>query len=278
MGSGLLNAHLAVESALALHRWFLTPMGERFAQALGDELLPFQDCLRGDTLLQLGLCGKSPWLSKLDFQRHWVFSPAHVKQQDVRCLYHDIPLPSKEVSCVLAPLMLETFSAEHPLDEIDRVLASMGHVVFIGVNPWSLWGAWSYLGKHSFYESLPMHLYSAMKLKRAMLARGYQLVSLSDFYYIPPIRSARWLKRLDFLEATGKLSGIIPSGFYCLIMQKRQIPLTWSIAPKTARAFLSDIRTPLVGARFQDFFRNFSILKLYKRYTRRSVKSRDWGA
>jgi hypothetical protein len=59
-----------------------------------------------------------------------------------------------------------------------------------------------------------------------MLARGYEQCWLSSFYYIPPVGSEYWLRKLGFLNQMSKMVSPYPPGFYCLILQKQDPCMT----------------------------------------------------
>ncbi len=95
----------------------------------------------------------------------------------------------------------------------------MGYVVFFGINPYSLWGLYLRLKRHSCFGQKAKSVFS---LQRAMLHRGYVQSYLSSFYYIPPVQTEKSLEKLKLLNLLGKMISPCPAGFYCLIMQKYQ--------------------------------------------------------
>lgn len=206
---------------IALQSWFQTPQGHGVAQAFAAELTLNQLSLRGKYLLQLGDCGENPWLNALHYSYKWFLSPTVDAGNSIRASITALPLERDSMDCVVAPLTMEASAQDkHPLDEIDRVLKSMGYVIFLGINPWSFWGASLRWGRLSCFAHATATLSSSLSLKHAMLARGYQQCMLSSFYYIPPIHQETWIHKLAFLNQMGKMVWPYPAGFYCLIMQK----------------------------------------------------------
>ena len=53
-----------------------------------------------------------------------------------------------------------------------------------------------------------------------MKRRGYRQYFFDTFDYAPPIKSARMIKALEFLNSMGKMIALAPPGFYCILMQK----------------------------------------------------------
>ena len=149
-----------------------------------------------------------------------------------------LPIERDSIDCVIAPLSLEAFTqGKNPIDEIDRVLKPMGHVIFLGINPISFWGVSLLLRRLNCFGQSSTTLTSALTLKRIMLPRGYVQCALSSFYYIPPVTSEFLIEKLEFLNEMGKMISPFPAGFYCFIAQKYQY-----IAPS--------LRMPLTESKF----------------------------
>lgn len=206
----------------ALNEWFQSSLGLSIAHEFTRQLHPIFDCLKGATLLQLGNCAENPWLDTLDFKSKWIAAPFNIeKKVNVICSLNQIPLNRNSIDCVLAPLTIEPFSNYlNIVDEIDRILKPMGYVVFLSINPWSLWGwAMKWRLVHCFSDhSVKMH--TPFHLNRVMTQRGYRQCSLNHFYYIPPVTNQALLKKLVFFNEVGKMLWPFPSGFYCYIAQK----------------------------------------------------------
>ncbi|PJD93892.1 MAG: methyltransferase [Legionella sp.] len=206
---------------IALQHWFQTPQGQGVAQAFTAELSISQSNLRGKYLLQLGDCGDNPWLNDLSYSCKWFLSPALGAGGSINASISAIPIERESIDCIVAPLTMEASAqGKNPIDEIDRILKSMGYVIFLGINPWSFWGASLRWGRLSCFAHASASLSSSLSLKHALLSRGYQQCWLSSFYYIPPINHKTWIHKLAFLNQMGKMVWPYPAGFYCLIMQK----------------------------------------------------------
>ncbi|HVT62817.1 MAG TPA: methyltransferase, partial [Legionellaceae bacterium] len=133
-----------------------------------------------------------------------------------------LPIDRESMDCIIAPLTMEAARRDkNPLDELDRVLRPMGYLIFLGINPWSFWGASLRWGRLSCFAHASARLSSSLSVKHAMVARGYRQCFLSSFYYIPPINNEYWIHKLEFLNQMGKMVWPYPAGFYCLIMQKQ---------------------------------------------------------
>lgn len=208
----------------ALNDWFSSPQGIDVSQSFTTELAHLREFLYGETLLQLGDCGDNHWLQKLHYSHKWLATPyTNLARSTVVSSFNQLPLDRNSVDCVVAPLTMEAFTRQrNPIDEIDRVLKPMGYVIFFGINPLSLWGAMMRLGRLPCFGSLSGHAMSGFFIKRAMLHRGYIQCNLSSFYYIPPVRTKKWVDKLEILNELGKMIWPCPAGFYCFVAQKYQ--------------------------------------------------------
>jgi hypothetical protein len=205
----------------SLDAWFRSAQGVEVGHFFTSELNHLKDLLRGEVLLQLG--GELSWLHDLHFNHKWCAAPYLNQSSTVITAFNQLPLERNSVDCIVAPLVMEAFTkSDSPIDEIDRVLKPMGHVIFFGVTPLSLWGFAIQLRRLSCYGHLAAKPRSLLLLKRAFLHRGYVQCHLSTFYYIPPLSSKKWMDKLNVLNELGKIISPAPAGFYCLVLQKYQ--------------------------------------------------------
>lgn len=206
----------------ALNEWFKTFLGVFVAQEFTTELDHAKDYLKGETLLQLGNCGANSWLNALDFKHKWIASPFPLSHQtNLTCSLNQIPLTRNSIDCILIPLSLEPFASNMTLiDEIDRVVKPMGFIVFLSINPWSIWGGAMKSGLLHCFSDHQVSMRTSLNLNRIFLQRGYRQCLLSNFCYTPPVTNKSILKRLTFLEEVGKMVWPFPSGLYCYIAQK----------------------------------------------------------
>jgi hypothetical protein len=205
-----------------LDNWFYSPQGVWLSQYFLETLKAYHSILRGNHLLQLGLCGTNSWLNELGFSYKWIASPysSHQHNQIVTSLAQ-LPLEKASMDCVCAPLTMEAFKNNHAIiDEMDRILKPMGYLVILGINPLSFWGAASKFGLLSGVSSRTLTLHSSFSVNRACIARGYKQHALINFGYLPAFKTSERFKQLFFIEEVGKMLWPFPAGFYCYIAQK----------------------------------------------------------
>ncbi len=219
--------------------WFNTPQGERFAYALALQIEHLHGDLGGRELLQIGGCGAHPWLSSLAYPDQWIVDRKPLPGAlMVMASPHALPFAKHSMDCIVAPLCMELGDpqritrcsaeknrhADHAiLDEMDRVLRPMGHLIFAGINPLSLWGMALKLGWLPGLNRQTTHLMSSYHLKRMLIERGYVVRGFVNFHYLWPVNQPYWIHKLEFLNEMGKMLTPFPAGFYCLIVQKYEL-------------------------------------------------------
>lgn len=208
----------------ALDEWFNTPQGICVAHAFVNELNAVSDFFSGKRLIQLGNCGDNLWLPSLRFRQKSLITPCRdTPNADLFSSLHYLPIDKNSVDCIIAPLTLEAFAHDKsPIDEFDRILKPMGYIVFLGINPWSFWGAALRWGRLACFGDASATLSSSLSIKHAMTQRGYSQCMLRSFYYIPPVASEYLIEKLSFFNEMGKMLWPFPAGFYCYIVQKHQ--------------------------------------------------------
>ncbi len=157
--------------------------------------------------------------------------------------FEQLPLKNHSVDVLLLPHTLEFEKNPHQiLREVERVLVAEGKAVFLGFNPFSLWGLWHKyweLKKHIAVNSrdknaincqvpLPScgHLISQRRLRDWLKLLGFDITLVNEYFYRPPIRSTVLLDKLEFMEMAGQFSKILPAGGYLLVATKRVSTLT----------------------------------------------------
>lgn len=227
----------------ALDNWFASPLGYSLAQEFKKQLLPFRNYLQGDNLLQLGHGTPGGWLDELSFKNKWIATPSSCNEpNELICSLDQLPMQRNSLDCIIAPLVLELFNPDgYLINELDRVLKPMGYVIFLCFNPWSLWGGALVGGLLDCYADRSFKMHTSFHLNRLLLQRGYRQCSLTNFYYIPPVRNKILINKLAFFNEIGKMLWPFPAGFYCYIAQKYE-PLSPSLFLKPIS---TDFITPL---------------------------------
>lgn len=229
-----------------LDEWFTSDLGARILQAFSEELLPIKEILTGNNLIQFG-CYPEQSFHSLRYGHKWAVTPYASANSHFISSFNHLGIDRHSVDCVLAPLTLEAFANKSELlDEIDRILKPLGHVVFFGINPFSLWGLWLWAAHPSCFGEVAFQPKpkSVISLKLAMMHRGYVQCHLSEFYYAPPVKTKKWLEKFEFFNTLGKMISPLPAGFYCFVVQKYQENSPGRILPVN-KNYITNVSRPL---------------------------------
>ncbi|HGG59549.1 MAG TPA: methyltransferase domain-containing protein [Gammaproteobacteria bacterium] len=212
-----------------LSAWYASPRGQVFARKLQEAVAPWLQGIFGYHAVQLGMC---PALSLLEQSRinHRVMAD-YPDCGDVLCRPEALPFESDSIDLLVAAHCLEVSDDPHALlREAERALVAEGHLLVIGIDPWTLWGGWRKLsGRGS-------QLYSQSKVKDWLGLLGFdfqrsQMLPMFDVHL--PLGMAS-------LPKTGQFANLLASniaGGYAMLAKKRVTTLTpitppWRRAPK----------------------------------------------
>ncbi|AQZ95490.1 class I SAM-dependent methyltransferase [Halopseudomonas phragmitis] len=136
---------------------------------------------------------------------HWPFAPQSL---DVVVLHHGLDF-------CLAPRTL--------LREACQAVRAGGHMLIFGFNPWSAWGLSHFAGRDWFSEA---GFVSPSRLIDWLELLGFVVEKRVDGCYRPPLRSQRWLDRLQRLERLSGRHRIPGGGFYFLVARRQMLGAT----------------------------------------------------
>ncbi|MDH3355301.1 MAG: class I SAM-dependent methyltransferase, partial [Chromatiales bacterium] len=174
----------------------------------------------GYNLLQIG---GSPFIDSL------AFSP--IKQRIIlgeggglTALPEHLPIASDSIDLVILPHAIELSDDPHQLlREVERVLIPEGHLLILGFNPWSLWGARRWISRNSGELPWSARFFSANRVDDWLALLGFErLQRLCHLFQLPfhrPLISERI--ELLFKRYFPRLGG-----GYCLLVRKRVSTLT----------------------------------------------------
>ena len=130
----------------------------------------------------------------------------------LHCDFDALPFPNQSLDLVVLPHTLELARDPHDtLREVERVLRPEGRVVINGFNPASLWGLRQRAGqlRQRLGGSGPLYLPSAGdfigygRVRDWLRLLGFEVERGRFGLFRPPLRSARGLDRMAWLEAAG---------------------------------------------------------------------------
>ncbi|MGQ0657641.1 MAG: class I SAM-dependent methyltransferase [Chromatiales bacterium] len=209
-----------------LEGWFEREPGRSLLEAVAGRLDALLPNLFGYHIVQLGSFRNAPLLaaSRISHQVVLGIAPAagmtapHV----VRCTAGALPIASDCVDVAVLPYVLEFEEDPHQvLREVDRVLIGEGHVVIVGFNPWSCWGLWRLMLAWSETPPWCNRFLRLGRIKDWLHLLGFEVTSASRLFFRPPLRSARMLRHLAFMEKFGRRLLPFAGGAYVVVAKKR---------------------------------------------------------
>lgn len=209
-----------------LHRWFSGPLGRQLWEAEHAELQRVLPNLFGYHILQLGYLGEDHLLSGSRILHRVVvdFRQAHA---DLCATPDALPLITDSVDVIVLPHTLEL--GDHPheiLREADRSLIPEGHLIILGFNPWSFWGLRRMVASSHGQAPWCGRFLSLTKVKDWLRLLGFDTTYVKMFFFRPPMRSSRLMRRLQVMETLGERGWLGPAGIYLLLAKKCVVTLT----------------------------------------------------
>jgi hypothetical protein len=209
-------------------KWFSSKQGSHVQTELNSILEEIDWHLWSSRFLQIGSCGQNPWQQWLPFQQNIILSPYQSAAVDVVSHPLHLPFATQSIDVLFSPFTLDLGLELMPLlYEYDRVLKSMGLIIFVGVNRLGLWK----LSKHlkwcrakNWYQFNSGTSY--WRLRQLMHGLGYQHYASEFFYYIPPVQSQKVINYFEWVNRVAKFIAPYPPSFYYLIMQKQEPKLS----------------------------------------------------
>lgn len=210
--------------------WFSSPLGKRVFTAEEEQMQDILPDLFGYHILQYGYSAEANYLSasRIADKTILFLDNAEIKK-NLKAIYtsaEELPVAADSIDVIVLPHILEYSKDAHKLlREMDRVLIGDGRVVIIGINPISLWGLW-----HLFlcwWGDMPWsgRLISIPKIKDWLSLLDFEIEKTKCFFFSPPLRNEKFLKKLLPLERLGRYCWPILGGLYVVVAKKRVVPL-----------------------------------------------------
>ena len=133
------------------------------------------------------------------------------------------PWAAESLDLVVLPHTLERSADPHAcLREVERVLIPEGHVLILGVNPWSLWGR--QLLRAPAQDGLapwPVQAIAPHRLRDWLHLLGFEIQLQRFAGWTPTWRTERWVQRWSWLDTLGRHWCPFLGGVYLLVATKR---------------------------------------------------------
>jgi hypothetical protein len=215
--------------ARGLHAWYQRPLGRALARAEQQALAGQLPNLFGYHLVVID----PPWEEcKLDDSRitHQVIQRAALTiapQASLAANPQHWPIQTDSVDAIILPHTLELTANPHQvLREADRCLIPDGHLVILGFNPFSLWGARQVLTRRTDRPPWSSRFRSQHRVMDWLGLLGFETLHSQYLFQRPPLQSERILRKLQFLEPAHGTGRMLLSAGYILLARKRSILVT----------------------------------------------------
>ncbi|VAW87321.1 FIG005121: SAM-dependent methyltransferase [hydrothermal vent metagenome] len=238
-----------------LRRWYKSSLGRNLLEQESEQLDAVLNTLFGYHAVQVGFLVGNDLLASSRIPHQIIMDPARGDDLPIHLFaYPDaLPIQSDMIDMVILPHTLEFERAPHEiLREVDRVLIPEGHVVILGFNPWSMWGLVAWFRRKIKKTNPPWCgcFLSLLRIKDWLALLGFEVIHEQTFFFRPPVKQVRIMKRLSFMERLGQRYWKGLGGAYVLVARKRVTTLT-PIKPnwRSRRSFVGKLVEPAASNR-----------------------------
>lgn len=142
---------------------------------------------------------------------------------EIVCEEQNWPIGEHAADVVVVQHGLDFSLSPHALlREAARSVRPGGHLLIIGVNPWSAWGATRLLSRKAFRHARCIR---PTRVGDWLNLLGFALEKRRFGCYCPPLSSGQWQARLSGLEVAGQRLQLPTGGFYLLVARKLMVGL-----------------------------------------------------
>lgn len=233
--------HKEAESFAEMTEWLQTPLGEHLMQT---ELSLLENMINrrfGYHLLQLS-CADINVFDDSPIGHKFSLTPStKVQNGSIVAQAEAFPLAGESVDMVVLHHALDYSDDPHQLlREADRVLIAGGHLLIIGFNPFSTWGA-----RHKFSRSVgkspwQSNLLSSMRLSDWLKLLDFKIEQVHYGLYSLPINSSKLIRYSSFMGKLAQRLNWPTGGIYVISAKKQALPMTpirepWKAIPRKAK-------------------------------------------
>lgn len=198
--------------------------------AAEQEVMPrFLEQIYGKRALLIGVPRQYVLLESSMIVEQVALSPLTDRRNRIRCVetkFYELPIATSSIDLVLLPHTLEyTEAPEKLLAEACRIVKPEGHIIILGFNPLSFWGATKWLTKS---DRVPwsFHFFTTSVVKKWLTAANFELVKQEELLFRPPLKNHAFYNKIKFMEWVGNKCFKPFGGIYGLVAKAKVIPLT----------------------------------------------------
>ena len=209
-----------------LAQWYSSGLGQSILSDLKHHLSHCLSDIFGYQGLQIGnLSPERDMLERSGLHRRIILD-APGRPADIHGDVHSLPIATDSMKLVMFFHSLEFCEEPHQaLREADRVLTDDGHLVVIGFNPYSSFGARHLITGWRKREPWCGRFYSQSRVSEWLSVLDYRVLNSESLFMRPPINSHRLLWRLRRIETLQRKLGRL-GGLYVLQARKQTVPMS----------------------------------------------------
>ena len=233
-----------------LDTWYQTDAGQRFTTEIKEAISPMLRELFGYTAVQLGQYPpETNLLSESRVNSNWLAG----ERGDTICHPEQSPFASDAIDLLILPHTLELSDDPHAvLREVDRMLVPEGHMIIIGLNPWTAWGAWQKLRYRRAYP-----FYTLGRIRDWLSLLGFEYlgeqschISMLEIPVPTRLANSQWIKKLSRKTAERIAGG------YVVLAKKKVTTMTpvkprWPFKPKLVSTGFAEPSTRQVNRQWR---------------------------
>lgn len=142
---------------------------------------------------------------------------------EIVCAEESWPLTEHAADVVVVQHGLDFSLSPHAvLREAARSVRPGGHLLIVGINPWSVWGARRLMSRQALRHARSIR---PTRVGDWLNLLGFALEKRRFGCYCPPLSSSGWQARLAGLETLGQRLQAPTGGFYLLVARKLMVGL-----------------------------------------------------
>lgn len=201
--------------------WFETPQGRLLLESEQHLLTQELEHLFGSYLVHYGPQSRSRPESTT-IKRSVRIGPS-LPGVEILCEECSWPIGEHAADVVVVQHGLDFSLSPHALlREAARSVRPGGHLLVLGINPWSSWGASHLLSRKVFRQARCIR---PTRVGDWLNLLGFALEKRRFGCYCPPLSSTQWSARLSWMERMGQRLQVPCGGFYLLVARKLMVGL-----------------------------------------------------
>ncbi|HSX20701.1 MAG TPA: methyltransferase domain-containing protein [Gammaproteobacteria bacterium] len=223
---------LKAEYGAAFRAWCEQPVGKRFISLECEKINSIIPTLYGYDAVLIGEANFAACMQQSKIKNQYQvnddmnFVPADPR--GLACSRRDrLAIGTGLMDVVYLAHSLEFAANPHEvLREAYRILRADGHLLISMFNPYSLWGAWGQIAKHSSEVPWRANFMSGAKLKDWLALLGFDIMQINYFGFNLPLNKSNYSTKLSMFERYGQKLDLPFGAAYLVEAAKRVIPLT----------------------------------------------------